>query len=84
MLNNAGPHGVLYLIGAVDLTPFSRAHLEEHGCRSLTVAFGDERCECRHTSGSLREHHGPFDRVKRVGAARDYQPVFGLVVYSGA
>ena len=79
-------HGVPLLnsTGAVDLTPFSRVHLKEHGCRSFAVTFDDERCECRHASGSLREHRRPFDRVDRIGAVREDHPVFRLVVLSGA
>ena len=58
--------------------------LEEHGCRSFAVIFGDERCECRHASRRLHEHRGTFDRVERVEAVREDHQVFRLEVHWSA
>ena len=51
---------------------------------SRAVTFGDERRECRQASGRLHEHRRPFDGVEGVGAVREDQSVFRLVVHPGA
>ena len=66
MQNNAGPTTPPCCTPLEQSILRSRVYLEEHGCRSLAVTFGDEQCECRHASGRLHEHHHSLDRLEKA------------------
>ena len=72
------PHGVRlwHPTGAVNLSPFSRVHLVEHGCRCFAVPFIHKRCEIRYVCGRFRKHRRPFDRAERVRAVQRAQVSF--------